>query len=168
MTIELLKTRNVLLAAKVRFARERNNMAGSSHSSVNMKITLSIMELDGSTRELVIPDFDYYTGDLVKRDVARAFGITLAEVELIVMDGDAPIDGRMSVADLGLYDGCVLQLVRVNTAASTSSTREANENWPWRCLSCDTRMARHIWEVTHACSKCCVAQSRELDYFRRG
>ena len=168
MTIELLKTRNVLLAAKVRFARERNNMAGSSQSSVNMKITLSIMELDGSTRELVIPDFDYYTGDLVKRDVARAFGITLAEVELIVMGGDAPIDGRMSVADLGLYDGCVLQLVRVNTAASNSYARDANENWPWRCLSCDTRMARHIWEVTHACSKCCVAQSRELDYFRRG
>ncbi len=81
MTIVLLTTRNVLLAATVRFDRERNNMTGSSQSSVNMKITLSTTELDGSTRELVIPDFDYYTVDLVKRDVARAFGSTLAEVE---------------------------------------------------------------------------------------
>ena len=167
MTIAWLKTRNVLLAAKVRFARERNNMAGSSHSSVNMKITLSIMELDGSTRELVIPDFDYYTGDLVKRDVARAFGIPLAEVELIVIGDEAPISGRKSVADLGLYDGCVLQLVRVNTASSSYSSSDADDSWPWRCVSCGERMARHIWEVVHACRKCCVAQSRELDCFRR-
>ena len=168
MTIELLKTRNVLLAAKVSFDRERNNMTGSSQSSVNMKITLSIMELDGSTRELVIPDFDYYTGDLVKRDVARAFGIPLAEVELIAIGDEAPISGRKSVADLGLYDGCVLQLVRVNTASSSSSSSDADDSWPWRCVSCGSRMARHIWEVVHACRKCCVAQSRELDYFRRG
>ncbi len=167
MTIELLKKRNVLLAAKVRFARERNNMAGSSHSSVTMKITLSIMQLDGSTCELVIPDFDYYTGDLVKRDVARAYGIPLAEVELIVNGADAPINGCKSVADLGLYDGCVLQLVRVNTASSSGSSIDADDSWPWRCVSCGDRMARHIWEVVHACRKCCVAQSRELDCFRR-
>ena len=166
MTIAWLKTRNVLLAAKVRFARARKNMAGSSSSSVTMKITLSILELDGSARELIIPDFDYYTGDLVKRDVARAFGIPLAEVELIVIGDEAPISGRKSVADLGLYDGCVLQLVRVNTASSSSSS-DADDSWPWRCVSCGSRMARHIWEVVHACRKCCVAQSRELDYFRR-
>ena len=92
-----------------------------------MKITLSILELDGSARELIIPDFDYYTGDLVKRDVARAFGIPLAEVELIVIGDEAPISGHESVADLGLYDGCVLQLVRVNTAYYSSSDEDDTE-----------------------------------------
>ena len=165
MTVAWLKTRNVLLAAKVRCARARKSMADSSASSVTMKITLSILELDGSARELIIPDFVYYTGDLVKRDVARAFGIPLAEVELIVSGDEAPISGRKSVADLGLYDGCVLQLVRVNTAYYSSS--DEDDTWPWRCVNCGSRMTRHIWEAVHACRKRCVAQSRELDYFRR-
>ena len=140
-------------------------MAASSSSSSSIikatKIKIFIFELDGNERELVVPDFSYYTGDLLARDVAVAFGIPLGEVSLVKFGEHVPIDGHKHLYELNLTDNCALQLVRVKT---TVESEDESEESPYKCLSCSERMTRHIWEVLPVCRMCYADQ---LDQFGR-
>ena len=141
-------------------------MAASSSSSsscypASLKIKLSIFELDGTERELVVRDFWYYTSDLLNSDVEIAFGIPLAEVSLVKFGENVPIDGRKHVYELDQFNNCALQLVRVG---SNTTVSDESDQWPYNCLSCGERMTRHIWETLPVCKMCFKAQ---LDQFGR-
>jgi hypothetical protein len=140
----------------VRFSWIATMSYASSSSATTKNIQILIEQLSGQMISLEVPSI--YNIDQVKLQIARHEGIPHSQQELVF--GDNLLDGRLSLTELGISDGAVLQLVICDDALSSSS----DEVEAKKCIVCGHK--NEFYMVTPACRYCSVQQSREFDHFR--